>query len=101
MLIADGGQEVRKNEQHDNTSLHVQILCIGITGMYFEYFFRPRKSIDKMLGDAPPDAIDLLKKLLHFNPDKRLTTDQALKHPYVKRYVSESTVIIIQNFYHA
>ncbi|KAI0225886.1 Mitogen-activated protein kinase 15, partial [Lamellibrachia satsuma] len=58
-------------------------------------FFRPRKSIDKMLGDAPPDAIDLLKKLLHFNPDKRLTTDQALKHPYVKRFHNPSEEIMI------
>ena len=61
--------------------------------MYMECFSRPKKSFDKLLVDIPADAIDLLKKLLHFNPDKRLTTDQALKHPYVKRYVGQATMV--------
>lgn len=47
---------------------------------------RPRKPIEDLIPDAPADAIDLLKKLLHFNPDKRLTAEQALKHPYVERF---------------
>lgn len=29
-------------------------------------------------------ALDLLKKLLIFNPDKRITLDEALKHPFLK-----------------
>lgn len=41
----------------------------------------------KRLRDLFPacsdDALDLLKNLMHFNPSKRLTADQALKHPYV------------------
>ena len=36
----------------------------------------------------PADALDLLHALLQFNPDKRLTAEQALKHPYVKRYIA-------------
>jgi len=35
---------------------------------------------------ASHDAIDLLRKLLEFNPSKRLTADQALKHQYVKQF---------------
>ena len=31
---------------------------------------------------ATPDAIDLLKRMLQFNPDKRLSVDEALNHPY-------------------
>ncbi|XP_077124580.1 mitogen-activated protein kinase 15 [Ranitomeya variabilis] len=37
---------------------------------------------------CPPDAIDLLTKLLVFNPDRRLTAEEALEHPYVRRFHS-------------
>ncbi|XP_069815860.1 mitogen-activated protein kinase 15 [Dendropsophus ebraccatus] len=37
---------------------------------------------------CPPEAIDLLSKLLVFNPDKRLTAEEALEHPYVRRFHS-------------
>ncbi|CAL1532156.1 unnamed protein product [Lymnaea stagnalis] len=47
---------------------------------------RSRKSFDDMLSDSPPDGIDLMKKLLHFNPDKRITADEALRHPFVQRF---------------
>ena len=48
---------------------------------------RHRQSYEDVLPDAPADALDLLRKLLHFNPEKRFTAAQALKHPYVRRYV--------------
>lgn len=47
---------------------------------------KPKKSLEEILPNAPPDGIDLLKKLLQFNPDKRLTAEQALSHPYVARF---------------
>ncbi|KAL0224642.1 hypothetical protein RCL1_002554 [Eukaryota sp. TZLM3-RCL] len=34
--------------------------------------------------NAPADAIDLLKKLLVFNPSKRLSAADALKHPFIR-----------------
>ncbi|XP_075705567.1 mitogen-activated protein kinase 15 isoform X2 [Rhinoderma darwinii] len=37
---------------------------------------------------CPPEAIDLLSKLLVFNPDKRLTAEEVLQHPYVRRFHS-------------
>lgn len=40
-----------------------------------------------LLSTTPvQDAADLLKKLLHFNPKKRLTAAEALKHPYVAQF---------------
>ncbi|XP_069077265.1 mitogen-activated protein kinase 15 isoform X2 [Pleurodeles waltl] len=37
-------------------------------------------------SSTPPEAVDLVKKLLVFNPDKRLTAEEALQHPYVQRF---------------
>jgi mitogen-activated protein kinase 15 len=39
-----------------------------------------------MFPTASDDAIDLLKNLLQFNPNKRLTAEQALRHPYVAQF---------------
>ncbi|KAG0726256.1 Mitogen-activated protein kinase 15 [Chionoecetes opilio] len=46
----------------------------------------PAKTLRDLLAGAPTDAIDLLEKLMVFNPDKRLTAEQALRHPYVARF---------------
>ena len=35
-------------------------------------------------GWPNPDAIDLLKKMLTFDPAKRITIEDALAHPYMK-----------------
>jgi len=42
-------------------------------------------SLKELLQHAPPDGIDLVCKLLVFNPHKRLTAAQALEHSYVQR----------------
>lgn len=47
---------------------------------------KPKRSLEDIIPNAPPDGIDMLKKLLQFNPDKRLTAEQALKHPFVARF---------------
>ena len=38
-----------------------------------------------MFPDDPPEAHDLLDKLLDLNPDKRITVDEALKHPFLSQ----------------
>nr|XP_033492260.1 mitogen-activated protein kinase 15 isoform X1 [Epinephelus lanceolatus] len=48
---------------------------------------KPQVPLEDLLQTSvPPDALDLLKGLLVFNPDKRLTAEQALQHPYVARF---------------
>ena len=44
------------------------------------------KRLRDMFPAASDDALDLLKNLLHFNPGKRLSADQALRHPYVAQF---------------
>nr|XP_008000000.2 mitogen-activated protein kinase 15 isoform X1 [Chlorocebus sabaeus] len=48
---------------------------------------RPRQTLDALLPpDTSPEALDLLRRLLVFTPDKRLSATQALQHPYVQRF---------------
>ncbi|XP_053873240.1 mitogen-activated protein kinase 15 isoform X6 [Malaclemys terrapin pileata] len=59
---------------------------------------RRRVTIEEILPPStPPHALDLLKRLLVFNPDKRLTAEEALQHPYVKscKCFNASTIISV------
>jgi len=40
----------------------------------------------KLPPETSDEAIDLLMQLLRFNPDERLTAEQALEHPYVAQF---------------
>lgn len=42
------------------------------------------KSLESLLKKPNPLAIDLLTKLLCFDASKRITAEEALKHPYLK-----------------
>ena len=41
------------------------------------------KSFKSLFPNASPKALDLLQKMLQFNPNKRITVEEALEHPYV------------------
>jgi len=45
---------------------------------------RKSKSLNTVFKNFNPLAIDLLSKLLCFDPNKRLTAEEALRHPYLK-----------------
>jgi serine/threonine protein kinase len=48
------------------------------------------KYFAKMFPDASPMAVDLLKKMLRFNPKKRVSVTEALAHPYLSELHKES-----------
>ena len=41
---------------------------------------------DELEGKASPHAIDLLKSMLQFEPDKRITVKDAIRHPYFTQF---------------
>eukprot|EP00038_Savillea_parva_P010565 m.191179 g.191179 ORF g.191179 m.191179 type:complete len:623 (-) comp18266_c0_seq1:142-2010(-) len=54
-------------------------------------YFRSLQPIDPpplrdKYPDATPDAIDLLEKMLKFDPDDRISVDGALQHPFLAKY---------------
>jgi len=52
---------------------------------------RPLASI---FPNCDEDGLDLLAKLLQFNPDKRITAEEALKHPWVTQFHNADEEII-------
>ncbi|XP_065889515.1 extracellular signal-regulated kinase 2-like isoform X2 [Dysidea avara] len=51
---------------------------------------RRKSTFAELLPTADPLIIDLVGKLLQFNPTRRLTTEQALEHPYVAKFHDKS-----------
>jgi mitogen-activated protein kinase 15 len=45
---------------------------------------------EEMFPTASAEALDLIKRCLQFNPDKRLTAFEALRHPYVAQFHNEA-----------
>lgn len=48
--------------------------------------FKPKIPWDRMYSNADPKALDLLEKMLSFNPRKRILVEDALSHPYLEQY---------------
>ncbi|KAI3632014.1 hypothetical protein MIR68_009850 [Amoeboaphelidium protococcarum] len=46
----------------------------------------PKVPFPRLYPNATPVAIDLLEKLLDFDPSRRITVEQALQHPYLETY---------------
>ena len=45
---------------------------------------REGKNFDEYFAGANPQAIDLLKKMMTYDPEERITVEEALAHPYLK-----------------
>lgn len=52
-----------------------------------------KKSFTSTFSNMDADGLDLLRKLLVFNPSNRLTAEQALSHPYLKDFHDPSEEI--------
>ena len=44
-------------------------------------------SLSQLIPNASEQAIDLMLKMMIFDPQKRITPQQALKHPYFEGFV--------------
>ena len=47
---------------------------------------KPKVPFEKIFPNADRLALDLLEKMLTFNPNKRITVEQALSHEYLRQY---------------
>lgn len=48
--------------------------------------FKPKVPWSKLFSTADAKALDLLDKMLTFNPHNRITVEEALAHPYLEQY---------------
>lgn len=48
--------------------------------------YKPKVPWQKLYAGVDPKALDLLDKMLAFNPNKRITVEEALAHPYLEQY---------------
>jgi mitogen-activated protein kinase 7 len=44
----------------------------------------PKKTFPSLFPNANPDALDLLDKMLAFDPSSRISVEEALEHPYLQ-----------------
>lgn len=62
----------------------VEFRCLSQAQEYIRSLpFSPGIPFEKLYPQANPLALDLLSKLLAFDPTKRITCTEALRHPYL------------------
>eukprot|EP00752_Nemacystus_decipiens_P009610 g8587.t1 len=52
----------------------------------------PRTALPERFPDASPDALDLLSKMLTFDPARRISVRDAMRHPWLSRFYQSSAL---------
>jgi len=63
------------------------------TNMDFNFPFKQGTGFQKFLSHVTPECVDLISKLLCYNPEDRYSAKQALCHPYFKDLVEQENKI--------
>jgi serine/threonine protein kinase len=66
---------------------HLGKFSIRKFGFFLIMNYRPKKSLENLIPNSTDESIDLLRRLLQFNPDKRITAEDGLRHSFVASYV--------------
>jgi len=92
--LSGEGDSGKSNERLDQLSVILGVIgtplaedidSIGNANEYIKTLKKsPSKNIESLYPAADKDAIDLLKTMLHFNPKKRCTAEEALEHKFLK-----------------
>jgi mitogen-activated protein kinase 1/3 len=61
--------------------------------------FKPKVPWTKLFPNADAKALDLLDKMLTFNPHNRIGVEEALAHPYLEQYYDPADEVCTCLFY--
>lgn len=45
---------------------------------------KPKVPLNQIFSSVPDEALELLDRMLDLNPERRITVDEALKHPFLE-----------------
>lgn len=57
---------------------------------------KKKRSFSQMFGEIGEEGLDLLRRMLAFNPRKRPTIEEALNHPYLKRFHNSQDELVAE-----
>ena len=85
--------------------------CVILNAYYLSYIwiqqarsylqslpYKPKVPWTKLYPNADPKALDLLDKMLTFNPHKRIVVEDALAHPYLEQYYDPADEVTSVSF---
>jgi len=78
-VIGTPGEDDLGDVGCNNAKTYVRTRLAGRTPVDFRTFFSKPEG-----GELPEDALDLLQRMLVFNPKKRITVQDALQHRYLR-----------------